>query len=63
MWHTLERGEKGTGFWWESQKEKDYLEGQGVDGMMGSKWALERLIGGVCSGFSWLRIGIAGRLL
>jgi hypothetical protein len=36
-----------TGFWWESPKEKDHLEGQGVDGRMGSKWTLGRLVGGV----------------
>jgi hypothetical protein len=52
-----------TGFWWESVKEKDNLEDQGVDGMMGLKWTLGRLVGGVWSGFTWLRIGIVGGLL
>jgi hypothetical protein len=38
-------------------------EDQGVDGRMGSKWTLGRLIGGVWSGFTWLRIGTVGGLL
>jgi hypothetical protein len=47
MWHAWERGEMCTGFWWECIKEKDHLEDQGVDGRMGSKWTLGRLVGGV----------------
>jgi hypothetical protein len=46
MWHAWERGETCAGFWWESPKEKDYLKDQGVDGRMGSKWTLGRLVGG-----------------
>jgi hypothetical protein len=42
---------------------KERLKDQGVDGRMGSKWTVRRLVGGVCSGFTWLRIGIAGGLL
>jgi hypothetical protein len=42
---------------------KNHLEDQEVDERMGSKWALERLVGGVWSGFTWLRIGIIGGLL
>jgi hypothetical protein len=44
-------------------EEKDHLKDQGVDGMMGSKWTLGRLVGGVWSGSTWLRIGIVGGLL
>jgi hypothetical protein len=39
-------------------KGKDHLEDQGVDGRMESKWTLGRLVVGVWSGFTWLRIGI-----
>jgi hypothetical protein len=28
------------GFWWQSPKEKDHLEDQGVDEKMGSKLAI-----------------------
>jgi hypothetical protein len=38
MWHSWERGEKYTRFWWESPKERDLSEDRGVDGSMGSKW-------------------------
>jgi hypothetical protein len=38
--HTWERKEKCTGCWWESLKEKDHSEDQGVDGRMGSEWIL-----------------------
>jgi hypothetical protein len=31
MWHALEGREKCTRFWWESPKERDHLEDQGVD--------------------------------
>jgi hypothetical protein len=39
-------------------EEKDQLKDQGVDGSMGSKWTLGRLVGGLWSAFTWLRIGI-----
>jgi hypothetical protein len=53
MWHTWERGETCTGFWWESLKEIHHLEDQGVDGRMGSKWTLGRLVGG---GVEWIHL-------
>jgi hypothetical protein len=46
MWDAWERGETCTGFWWESPKENDHLKDQGVNGRMGSKWTLGRLVGG-----------------
>jgi hypothetical protein len=41
MWHAREKGEMCTGFWWESRKERDQLEDQGVGGRMGLEWNLE----------------------
>jgi hypothetical protein len=35
MWHTWERREKSTRFWWGSQKERDHSEDQDIDGRMG----------------------------
>jgi alpha-glucosidase (family GH31 glycosyl hydrolase) len=33
MWHALERRGVCTRFWWGSQKERDQLEDQGIDGI------------------------------
>jgi hypothetical protein len=46
MWHAWERKVKCTRFWWESRKERDHLDDQGVGGEMGSEWLLGRLAGG-----------------
>jgi hypothetical protein len=48
MWHAQERREKCTRFWWESPKERDHSEDQGVGGKMGSEW----ILGGV----DWIRL-------
>jgi hypothetical protein len=63
MWHAWERREKCTKFWWESLKEREHSEDQGVDGRTGSELILGRLDEGVWSGLSWLRIGTGGGLL
>jgi hypothetical protein len=34
-------------FRWESQKERDHLEDQGIDRRMESEWILETMAGGV----------------
>jgi hypothetical protein len=47
----MERREKCTRFLWESPKERDHLEDQGVGGKMGSEWILRRLAWGV-----WIRM-------
>jgi hypothetical protein len=36
MWHAWEGREKCTRFWWESPKETDHSEDQGLNGRMGS---------------------------
>jgi hypothetical protein len=46
MWHAWERREKRTRFWWESPKERDHWEDQGVGGKMESEWILGRLAWG-----------------
>jgi hypothetical protein len=46
MWHAWERREKCSTFRWESPKERDHLENQGVSGRMGSEWILGRLAWG-----------------
>jgi hypothetical protein len=46
MWHAWERRERCTRFWWESPKERDHLEDQGVGEKMGSEWILGRLAWG-----------------
>jgi hypothetical protein len=43
--------------------KEDHLKDQGVEGRMGSKWTLGRLVGRVWSGFTSLRIGTVGGLL
>jgi hypothetical protein len=53
MWHAWERGETCTGFGWEIPKERDHLEDLGIDGRMGSKWTLGRLVGG---GVDWIHL-------
>jgi hypothetical protein len=43
MWNVWGRRDKCTRFWWESPKEIDHLEDQGVGGNLGSEWNLWRL--------------------
>jgi hypothetical protein len=61
MWHAWKRRESCTRFW-ESPKERDHSEDQGVDERIESEWILRRLTGGWI-GFDWLRIGTGGDLL
>jgi hypothetical protein len=62
MWHAWERGEKFTGFWWESPKERP-LERPRRTWEDGIKMDLREIGWGVWSGFTWLRIGTGGWLL
>jgi hypothetical protein len=59
MWHTWERRENCTRFWWESQNERDHLEDQDIDGI---RMDLRETGWGVQNGFNWLRIGTGGGL-
>jgi hypothetical protein len=52
-----------TRFWRKGPKKSDHMEDRGAYGKMGSKCILGRLVGGVWSGFTWLRIGAGGGLL
>jgi hypothetical protein len=48
---------------WESSKERDHSEDQGVGGRKGSEWILGKLAWGVWIGFEELRTVTGGRLL
>jgi hypothetical protein len=50
MWHAWERREMCTRFWWESPKERDHWEDQGVDGIRMD--LMEIGLGGV----DWIRL-------
>jgi hypothetical protein len=54
MWHVWERIEKCTRFWWETPKERDYSEDQGIGGRMGSEWMLGTLAVG--EGVEWIQL-------
>jgi hypothetical protein len=60
MQHKLGRQGIHIEYWWESQKERDHWEDQGVGGWTILKWNLERQDGMVWIGLSWLRIGTSG---
>jgi hypothetical protein len=45
---------KCTRFWWESPKERDILEDQGVGGNTGSEWNFGTLVWG--GGVDWIRL-------
>jgi hypothetical protein len=58
-------GRRGTrlGYWWESQRERDYYEDQDLGGWIRLEWILERWDGMMWTGLVWLRIGTCGELL
>jgi hypothetical protein len=62
MWHTWERRENSTRFWWESPKEREFFEDRSIDRII-SKWILGRWAARMFSGLNWLRTGDSGELL
>jgi hypothetical protein len=60
MWHAWKRRENCAVFWWESLKERNHSEDQGVDGI---RMDLREVGLGGWIGFDWLRIGAGGGLL
>ena len=46
-----------TRFWWGNLKERDHLEGLGVDGRILLKWILKKTIGGRVD---WIGLNPAG---
>jgi hypothetical protein len=48
----MERREMCRKFWWESPKERDHSEDQGVGGKMVLEWTLGRLAWGLWIGFN-----------
>jgi hypothetical protein len=53
--HVAHMGEETcTRFWWESPKESDHFEDQGIEGRMGLEWILGRLAGG--GGVEWIHL-------
>jgi len=56
-------GEENTGFWWGNLRERDHLEGTGLDGRIILRWTFGKWGVGVWTGSVWLRIVIDdGRL-
>jgi len=47
-------------FWWGSLRERDQLEGLGIDGRIILRWIFRKWDGAVWAGFIWLRIGTGG---
>jgi hypothetical protein len=50
-------------YWWESPKERDRSEDEGVGWRMESEWILWKLTCGAWIVFDWLRIVTGGGLL
>jgi hypothetical protein len=53
-------GEVYTGFWWGNMRERDHLEGPGVDGKIILRWIFRKWDVGSWAGSSCLRIGTGG---
>jgi hypothetical protein len=53
MWHAWERREKCTRFLWESPKERDHIEDQGIGEKNGIRMDLREICFG---GVDWIRL-------
>jgi len=49
-----------TGFWWGNLRERDHLEGPGLDGRIILRWIFRKWYVGVWTVSMWLRIGTGG---
>jgi len=56
------RGEAYVGSWWGNLRERDHLEGRGVNGRKILRWIFRKWNEGAWTGSSWLRIGTVGGL-
>ena len=54
------KGEVYTGLWWGNLREKNHLEGPGVDGRILLRWISRRWNVGLLTWSSWLRIRTIG---
>jgi len=43
MWHIQQRAERQTGFWRRNLRERDNMEGLGIDGRIILKWMLKEI--------------------
>jgi hypothetical protein len=50
-------GRNACRVWWENLREREHLEGPGVDGKIILKWVFRKSDVGVRTGWIWLRIG------
>jgi len=49
-----------TGFWWGNLRERDHFEDPDADARKMLRWNFEKWEMGICTGYSWLRIGTGG---
>ena len=63
LWHALWRREVRTRCWWGNPKERDHLEGLGLNGGIILKSVYEKQDARAWTGLIWLRIGTSSRLL
>jgi len=60
MWHEWETRELHTGFSWVGLRERDHLEGLGIDGRAILKLIFKKWDREVPKGLMWSRIGTGG---